>query len=152
MRNEKFRYKVKNNKYFVSFISHFSFPRGQALITLLFFMIIGLTITSASVVMILVNSRSGTKQQQGELAYQIALSGAENAMIRVLRTPPPTYTGETLSVGSGSATITVTGSGTSVAPYIITSKGTLGTFVRQVEVRATYLNNLLSVTSQKEIF
>lgn len=124
--------------------------RGQALITLLFFTIIGVTVTSAAVVMILVNSLSGTKQQQGEIAYEVAASGAENGIIRLLRNP--SYTGEVLPVGSGSATITVTGSGTSGDPYIILSKGTTGIFVREVQVTATYQGNLLTVTSRKELY
>jgi hypothetical protein len=126
--------------------------KGQALITLLVFMIIGLTITSASIVMILVNSSSGTRQQQGELAYQIAQSGAENAVLRVLRTPPPQYTGETLQIGAGQAVITVTGSGTAADPYVILSRGQSGNFVRQVEVRAQYQNNLFQVVSEREVF
>mgnify|MGYP007068585035 CR=1 FL=1 len=126
--------------------------RGQALITLLFFMIIGLTITSAAIVMIFINSNSGTRQQQGELTYQIAQSGAENGLLRVLRTPPPTYVGETLAIGQGQAVITVEGSGTVGSPYIITSTGTVGRYKRVVEVRATYVNNLLTVTSEREVF
>jgi len=124
--------------------------KGQALITLLFFTVIGITVTSAAVVMIMVNALSGTKQQQGEVAYEIAQSGAENGLIRLLRNP--SYTGETLPVGSGSATITVTGSGTSGNPYVILSKGTNGMFIREVQVMATYQSNLLTVTSRKEVY
>ena len=124
--------------------------KGQALITLLFFTVIGVTVTSAAVVMIMVNALSGTKQQQGEIAYEIAQSGAENGMIRLLRNP--NYTGETLPVGGGSATITVTGSGTSGNPYVILSKGTNGAFIREVQVTATYQNNLLTVTGRKEVY
>lgn len=124
--------------------------KGQALITLLFFTVIGITVTSAAVVMIMVNALSGTKQQQGEVAYEIAQSGAENGLIRLLRSP--SYTGETLPVGSGSATITVTGSGTSSNPYVILSKGTNGMFIREVQITATYQSNLLTVTSRKEVY
>ena len=73
--------------------------RGQALLTLLFFAIVGTTITSAAIVMILVNSLSGSKQQEGQIAYDIAQSGAENGLLRLIRNP--TYTGETLPVGRG---------------------------------------------------
>ncbi len=124
--------------------------RGQALITLLFFTVIGVTVTSAAVVMLLVNSLSGTKQQQGDVAYEVAQSGADNGLIRLLR--DPTYTGETLTVGNGSATISVTGSGTSGSPFVILSKGTNGIFVREVQVTATYQNNLLTVSSRKEVY
>ncbi len=121
--------------------------KGQALITLLFFMIIALTITSASVVMILVNSLSGAKLQQGEIAYHVAQSGADNAVLRLLRNPG--YTGETdLAVGSGLVDIEVTGAG----PYTIISTGTVGNFSKKVAVTATYVDNLLTVTSQKEVF
>ncbi|MGI8419812.1 MAG: hypothetical protein ACR2LN_04160 [Candidatus Levyibacteriota bacterium] len=126
-------------------------PRGQALITLLFFTIIGITATSAAVVMILVNSLSGTKQQQGEIAYEIAQSGADDGLIRLLR-DPTNYSGETLNVGSGSATIIKNGSGTASDPYIIMSKGQLGVFTREIQVSATYQNNLLQVTSRKEVY
>lgn len=125
--------------------------QGQALITLLFFTVIGVTVTSAAVVILFLNSRSVTAQQQGELAYQIAESGAENALLRVLRTPT-SYIGETMDVGSGSAEITVNGNGTVASPYVIVSTGTTGTFQRQVEIQAKYQDNLLEVTSHKEIF
>ena len=125
--------------------------RGQALITLLFFTAIGITVISAAVVMTLVNSLSVSKQQQGEVAYEIAESGLDNGLIRLLRNPT-SYSGETLAVGSGSATIVVTGSGTSSSPYIVTSTGTIGIFVRKVQATVTYVNNLLTVTSQQEIY
>lgn len=134
------------------FISSRTRQNGQAMITLLVFMIIGLTITSAAIVMIMVNASSGTKQQQGELAYQVAQSGAENAVLRLLRTPPPTYTGETLPVGVGQAVITITGTGTTSDPYVILSRGQSGNFIRQVEIRAQYVDNLLNVVSEREVF
>lgn len=121
--------------------------RGQALVTLLFFAIIGITVTSASVAMVLTNSLGGTKLQQGSIAYQIAESGIENAKLRLLR--DPAYSGETLPVGNGTAVIQVTSSG---GNYTITSTGTIGNFVRQIRVLATYNNNLLTVTSQSEVF
>jgi len=121
--------------------------RGQALLTLLFFIIIALTVTSASVVMILVNSLSGTTYQQGTIAYEVAQSGADNALLRLLR--DPTYTGETLPVGSGSAVITVTGSN----PYVILSKGSVGNSLREIQVTASYsADYVLQVISQKEVF
>jgi hypothetical protein len=126
------------------------FEKGQALITLLFFTVMGVTITSAAVVMILVNSLSGTKQQQGMIAYEVAQSGADNALIRLLRNP--SYTGETLTVGTGQTVITVSGTGTSGDPYIILSKAQQGVFTREIQVTATYQNNLLTVTQRKEVY
>ena len=124
--------------------------QGQALLTLLFFAIVGTTITSAAIVMILVNSLSGSKQQEGQIAYDIAQSGAEDSLLQLLRNP--SFTGETLPVGSGTATVTVSGSGTSSSPYIILSKGTIGSFMREEQITATYQNNLLTVTSRGEAY
>lgn len=147
MENKKFygKFSVFNFKFTVS-----HYERGQALITLLFFAIVGITITSAAIVMILVNSLSGTKQQQGDIAYDVAQSGAENGLLRLIR--DPTYTGETLPIGNGTATITVTGTGTSGNPYVILSKGTIGNFMREEQITATYQNSLLTVTSRQEVY
>lgn len=124
--------------------------KGQALVTLIFFTIIATTVTTAAILVIMVNSLSGTRLQEGSIAYQVAQSGIDNALVRILR--DPSYTGETLSVGSGSATIVVTGSGTSAEPYVIVSSGKKGGFVKKVEVRASYENDELNVISQKEVF
>ncbi len=118
---------------------------GQALITLLFFVIIAITITSASVVVLIANSTSATKYEEGIRAFYVAEGGAENAVLRLLR--DPTYTGETLTISDGTATISVSGSG----PFTITSKGVVGNFTRTVQVSAAYVNNILSITSWKEI-
>lgn len=124
--------------------------KGQALVTLIFFMVIATTITTAAILVITVNSLSGTRLQEGTIAYQVAQSGADNALIRILRNP--SYTGETLNIGSGSATIQVVGSGTTASPYIITSEGKNGFYTKNVEVRAINENDTLSVISRKETF
>lgn len=124
--------------------------KGQALITLIFFAIIASAIATAAVIMIAVNSISGNKFQQGAISYEIAQSGAENGLIRLLR--DPSYTGETLTVGNGNATIQVTGSGTDASPYVILSKGQSGNFIRTVQINATYLNDILIVKSEKEVY
>lgn len=121
--------------------------RGQALISLLFFSIIATNVAAAAVVIIVVNSLSGAKFQQGSIAYQIAQTGAENAKLRLLR--DPNYSGEILPVGAGNAEIQISKNGTQ---YTILSKGTIGNFMRQVQIVATYNNNLLTVTSQQEFF
>ncbi len=120
--------------------------KGQVLVTLLFFMVIAIIITSAAVVVIFINNLSGTSLQQGNLSYYVAESGIENALLRLLR--DPNYPGETLTIGSGTAVISVTG----VNPKIATATGTLGNFVRKIQVTANYTNNILTVTSWKEIY
>lgn len=117
--------------------------RGQTVVILLVFMVIGITITSASVMILLSESSNTSKFQQALISQQIAESGAENALLRLLR--DPTYTGETLTVGAGTATISVSGS-------TITSVGTSGNFRRTIQVQTTYTNNILTISSWQEIF
>lgn len=139
---------IKRIRYWKLDIGNWIFTsRGAALITLLFFTMIATTVTGAAVVILLVNSLSGAKYQQGTVAYQIAQAGVENAKLRLLRNP--SYTGETLDVGDGTAEITVTQNGSN---YTILSQGTIGNFMRQIQVEATYSNNLLVVTSTEEVF
>src|SRR5476649_2444851 len=105
----------------------YSRQKGQALITLLFFVIIAVTITTGAAIVVMTNTLNETRLQQSTLAYSVAESGSENRLLR-----NPNYTGETLTVGSGTATITVTGGGAN--PYIITSKGQVGNYIRTVQV------------------
>lgn len=122
------------------------YKQGQTLITLLVFIIIFLTITSAAVIMLSSNSVSTDTFQQSIAAKEIAESGIENALLRLLRNPD--YTGETLTVGDGNVIITVTGDAVN---KIIISKGKLGNFQRIIQTNITYNNGMLNITSWKEI-
>jgi hypothetical protein len=120
--------------------------KGQSLVTLLFFVVIAVSITSASILIIFSNGRAVAKDTEGKRAYYVAQSGLENALLRFIR--DPLYTGETLTVGSdGTATITVTG----IGPYIITSKGTSGNFIRTLQATVTYTNNIATVSAWQEL-
>ena len=119
---------------------------GQVLVTLLVFMVISIIITSAAVVILLVNSESGTKTVLGDEAYYTAESGAENALLRLLR--DPYYNGETLQIGNGTATIAISGAN----PKTIQSIGKVGNFTRTIQVTTSYTDNVLTVTSWKELF
>lgn len=121
------------------------YQNGQTLVILLVYMIIAVTITSAAVVMVL-NSSTGTgKVHQGATAFDIAESGAENAILKLLR--DRNYAGETLDIGNGQAEVTVTGTN----PKTIISTGTLNNFSRSVRVLVNINNGELTVTSWKEI-
>lgn len=120
--------------------------KGQALVSLLVFMIIAITITTGAVFLLISNSINTTKIARGNNALMLAEAGAENALINLLR--DPAYTGETLSIGNGDAEVTVSGSN----PYTITSVGTDGSFVRTIEVSAQFIDNEMSILSWKEIF
>ena len=120
--------------------------KGQALIILLIFMIIALTVTSAGVRVVLVNSISASSISQSQEVYFIAESGIENALLRLAR--DPNYTGENVIVGSGTTAVTISGGSTKT----ITSTATLGNFKKQIIASALYNNYVWSVNSWKENF
>ncbi len=119
--------------------------RGQTLIILLIYMVIAIIVTTASIALVINSSRGTDKVYQGANSLDIAESGAETAMIKLLR--DPNYIGETVTVGNGQAVITITGTN----PKIIVSKGTLNNFTRTIQVIVDTSNNILTATSWKEI-
>ncbi|OGH17862.1 MAG: hypothetical protein A3C22_03300 [Candidatus Levybacteria bacterium RIFCSPHIGHO2_02_FULL_37_10] len=131
MQNYNLKFKIKES--------------GQALITLLFFVLISLTITSGAIIIIIINSLSVSKSQEGTLAYYIAESGVENAMLRLLR--DPNYAGETLIIGESTVIITVTGSN----PKTAVAVGQNGNFKRTIQVDMDYNNGYYTISNWKEI-
>lgn len=119
---------------------------GQTLVVLLVFIAMAMIIISASVVMMAVNSLGATRFDRGQVALDAAESGAENALMTLLRNP--SYSGETISIGESSVLITVPGGN---FPKNITSKATLGNTIRTIQVSVSYTNNVLTVVSWKEI-
>jgi hypothetical protein len=129
-------------------ITNFKFQmdgRGQTLITLLFFMVVAMTLITTAIMLLIINTKGTSHLEGGMEAYAVAEGGAENAVLRVLRSD--SYTGETLTVGGGTATITVTGTD----PKTITSTGQAGNYIRRVQVIVGYTNNVLLVTSWREV-
>lgn len=121
--------------------------KGQTLITLLFFTIIAVTICAAAVTILMTNSLSGSKLQQGMIAYEIAKSGIENAKLQLLRNPD--YPGGTITIGGGSASVEVSSdSGT----FTIISTGQIGNFKRKAQTIGAYQNYVLTFSSIKEIY
>ena len=125
--------------------NRFQNQNGQTLIILLTYMIIAIIITTASIALVINSSKGTDKVYQGANSLDIAESGAETAMIKLLRDPD--YTGETLTVGNGQAVITITGNN----PKTILSRGTLNNFTRTIQVIVDTSNNTLTATSWKEI-
>lgn len=119
---------------------------GQALVSLLFYVMIILVVTSGAVMLIAINSLSATKLQEGVLAYGVAEGGAENAVLRVLR--DPSYTGENdLSIGNGEADIVVTPGN----PVSIISTGKVGNFIRKIQVTMERTSGYYTITNWQEI-
>lgn len=120
--------------------------KGQALISLIFYILIILTVTSAAVILTGINSLSTSKNEQGLLSYYLAESGAENAVLRLLRDPG--YTGETnLPIGDGFVNIIVTPGN----PVSIVSVGQLGKNIRKVQVRLERITGTYTIRSWQEI-
>jgi hypothetical protein len=119
--------------------------KGQALVVLLFYMIIAITLATAAVAVMVSNSLSVTRNEQNIMALEIAEAGAQNALVRLLR--GTNYTGETLEIGDGSVAVTVNGTNTKT----ITSVGTIASFSRTIQVGVTITNGVLGVTSWSEL-
>lgn len=118
---------------------------GYMLTALLVFLVVIIIITTTSVLVSVSSLRSETYFDSGSEALAAADSGAENAILRLLR--DPTYLGETLQVGNSDVTITVAGS----APQVVTVVADSGSFERTVEVRLQRVDGMLQVTSWKEL-
>lgn len=121
--------------------------KGQALITLLFFVAIGTIVTSAAVIILYDNSLNTIRFSEGTLSYYTAESGIEEALLRIIRNP--SYAGETLTLPEGEIIITVTNN---LGTYTINSTSTVGDSIRKIETIADYTNSVLTVTSWKEIY
>lgn len=119
--------------------------RGQTLVMLLIYVVVALIITTSAVAIAVVNSKGTDKVYQGTTALDVAESGAETAMLKLLR--DPNYTGETLTVNGGSATITVTGA----TLKTVTSVGSIGNFTKTIQAIADTSNDVLTVTSWKQL-
>lgn len=121
---------------------------GQTLVALLFFVMVGMIVTTAAIMIMSTNSLAAQKLSQGEVARQIAETGAENALLQLLR--DKTYAGETLpdigGVAGDSVEIKVDSTN-----GIITSTARSGNFKREVEVTYT-INDVLTPLSWKEIY
>lgn len=120
--------------------------RGQTLVLLLIYVIIALTIASAAVTMSLVSSGSTDKVYQGVTALDVAESGAETAMLKLLRNP--SYSGEDpFSVGTGTVKIDKTESN----PYVFVSTGKIGNFIRKIQITVEYQNGAFQIVDWREI-
>ncbi len=114
---------------------------GQALIMLLFFVLVGITIATAATFAVAANSEAATTQSEGIITKEMADSGIEVAMLGLLR-ENDSYTGETITdIDGGSVIVTITGGSTKT----INSIATNGSFVKEVEVIVAYSNNVLGV-------
>lgn len=118
---------------------------GYMLTALLVFLVVIIIITTTSVMVSVSSLRSQTYFDAGSEALAAADSGAENAILRLLRDPG--YSGETMQIGNSEVVIAVAGS----SPQVITAVADSGSFERTVRVELERVDGMLEVTSWKEL-
>ncbi len=119
--------------------------KGQATTSILMVMFLGLAVITASVSLIDINMTTTASLVEADSALIVAESGAEEALIRLLR--DPNYSGETLNLTNGVASINVG----SANPIIVESTGVVGNHMRKVEVSVSFVSGTMIVNSWKEI-
>jgi hypothetical protein len=117
---------------------------GQTLIALLVFMLVAMTVTLAATAVAIINIKSNNGFASGQTALQNANSGIENAIVSLERNP--SYSGGTITLNSGTATISI--SGTTI--ITIVSVGSVGRYERTETASLTYANNIYSLLSWSE--
>ena len=126
--------------------THYSSHSGQALVVLLVFMTVGIMVTYATTLLSVYAISAASSSEQSELALAVSESGIENALMRLLR--DPSYSGETLTLPDGTATITVTGTTTKT----VVSVGVSRNFKHTVTATVGYVNGIMSVSSWTDTF
>ena len=118
---------------------------GQTLVVLLVFVAMAMAVVSAAVAVVISNTQSGSRYEVGQTALGLAESGAEEAMLLLLR--DPAYSGGALTTVDGTATISVSGSD----PKTIVSSAMVGETRRKIQVVAGYTAGILTVQTWREI-
>lgn len=118
------------------------FQKGQTFITMIFFVIIAITIISAEAIVLFTNTQAASAEEQGIDAYYAAESGTEEALLRLSRNP--SYSGGTINTENSSTSI-------SVSNGVIVSTGSYGRSTRKIQVETAYNNGVLKIVSWKEI-
>lgn len=121
------------------------FQTGSALVTLLVLVAVGMIVTTSAVVVAVTTTQTTAQLQNGELALSVAEAGIDEGLMNLLRST--SYTGSIVDVGTGTATVTVTGGSNPV----IVSRGQVGTMIRTVQVTTTIVGQVVSVQSWQEI-
>lgn len=120
--------------------------KAQALVSLLFFVLIAITVATSAIFVLYTSSIAASENEQGINAYYIAETGIENAILKLLR--DPSYTGETLTIGNDKATVQVINEN----PIAIVSKGESGNSLRQIQTEILYNNYKLEILSWREVY
>jgi hypothetical protein len=118
---------------------------GHALVTLLVVITASMVMISAAVVLTIATSEASSLVLRSQQTLMVAEAGLEEALMRLLR--DPNYTGGTLTLGSSTATITVTGSN----PKTVLAIAETGAISRRVQVLVTEDMGMMVVSEWKEL-
>lgn len=119
---------------------------GYAMVVLLVFVIMAMTLMSAAVNIMLVATQTSSVAERSEMSLANAESGVEEALLRAIRNP--SYTGGTLTIGGDSVTIVVSGGSIKT----ITSRSSVANVGHGVTVTADYSGATLVIPSWRITF
>lgn len=119
-----------------------------ALISVLVVSAVGIAVTLSLILLGIGTSRTSFAYEQSNQAKGLANACAEEAMQRIRDSTP--FTGsDTLTLGMGTCTYTVTTQGPQ--SRTITANGTVGTIIRKVRIVIDRINPTIQVVSWQEI-
>lgn len=121
---------------------------GQALIMLLVFTTIAIITISAAVALTIITRQNAAKVANSEESLHYAEAGADEAILKVIKDPSYTVTGQVLTIGLGSARVDVTGAANNKT---IVSEGLGPGHRRKIQVIGTYANGVFTINSWQEI-
>lgn len=118
--------------------------KGSALVTLLVFSTIALVIVTTGVLITINSTADNVGYYTQSQMYAMLEGGAENAIMQIIRNH--NYTGESLSIGGGTVTISVTGTSTKTIQVVATENN----HIRRIELTGDLVNNTFNITNRVE--
>jgi hypothetical protein len=120
--------------------------KGNILITVLIFTVIGMTITGGIISIALNENTQIVQTNNAQKALSIAQSGGEKALIKLLR--DPSYTGGSYNISNGTVTITINNTNNNIE---ITSMGTFNNNSRTIRITSILSENNNTITGWEEV-
>lgn len=120
--------------------------KGQTLVSLLIIIAVTVLAVASAIVSASLSSTTAITTISDKV-YYAAETGAEEALIKLLRDPG--YSGETFDLEGVNVEVSVTSP--TPTERVITSIASTNSIKRRVDVSAQFLNNILTVTSWDEM-
>jgi hypothetical protein len=119
---------------------------GQALITLIFFVLIASLYITAAVIILITNSIAATRTEQGFTASRLAEGALEDTFLKLIRNPD--YAGGSFNLEDGNATVNVTGG--TLKDIAVSIKE--GNYYRKFQAQVQFNETEMTILSWKEAF